>query len=48
MSSQLGMTFTMGNPGADTRSSFMGTVDNMIIYENQGLPSIDFTARLAP
>ena len=36
-----GMTFTMGNPGTDTRSSYMGTVDNMIIYENQGLPSID-------
>jgi Spherulation-specific family 4/Bacterial Ig-like domain len=37
-----GMTFTMANPGTDTRSSYIGTVDNMIIYENQGLPSIDF------
>jgi hypothetical protein len=36
-----GMTFTMGNPGADTRSSYIGTVDNMIIYESQGLPSVD-------
>jgi hypothetical protein len=36
-----GMSFTMGNPGADTRSSYIGTVDNIVIYESQGLPSID-------
>ena len=32
------MTFTVGNPGADTRSTYIGTVDNIIIYERQGLP----------
>jgi len=36
-----GMTFTMGNPGTDTSSSYVGTMDNIIIYERQGLPSVD-------
>ncbi|MEP6575657.1 MAG: spherulation-specific family 4 protein [Nitrososphaerota archaeon] len=36
-----GMTFTMGNPGADTLSSYVGTMDTIIIYEQQGLPSVD-------
>jgi hypothetical protein len=35
------MTFTVGNPGADARSSYIGTVDNIIIYERQGLPLRD-------
>jgi hypothetical protein len=36
-----GMSLTIGNPGADTKSTYIGTVDNMIIYESQGLPTID-------
>ena len=35
----LGMTYTMGNPGTATSSSYIGTVNNMMIYENNGLPS---------
>jgi len=35
-----GMTLTVGNPGTDTLPSYVGTVDNMCIYENPGLPSI--------
>src|SRR5574341_68114 len=34
-----GLAFTVGNPGLDTLSSYVGTVDNLIIYENAGLPS---------
>jgi hypothetical protein len=35
-----GMTLTVGNPGIDTLPSYIGTVDNMMIYETDGLPSI--------
>src|SRR3989441_3879671 len=35
-----GLTFTVGNPGTDTLSSYIGTVDNIVIYETGGLPSI--------
>lgn len=28
-----------GNPGTMTLSSFIGTVDNLVVYENHGLPS---------
>ena len=34
-----GFTYTVGNPGADTIPSYVGTVDTIVIYENQGLPS---------
>jgi len=34
-----GMTMTVGNPGTDTLSSYVGTVDNLVIYENPGLPT---------
>ncbi len=37
-----GYTFTVGNPGTDVPSSYIGTVDNIVIYENFGLPSISF------
>ena len=37
----LGLNFTVGNPGKDVSSSYLGTVDNIVIYENSGLPSID-------
>jgi spherulation-specific family 4 protein len=36
----LGFTFTIGNPGADVPSSYIGTVDNIVIYEDSGLPNI--------
>ena len=36
----LGATFVVGNPGTQTDRSYVGTVDSMIIYENQGTPSI--------
>ena len=36
----LGMTMTVGNPGTDTSPSYVGTVDNLIIYDNFGLPSM--------
>ncbi len=34
----VGFTFTVGNPGADTMPSYVGTMDTIVIYENQGLP----------
>ena len=36
----LGYTMTVGNPGTDTLPSYIGTVDNLMIYENPGLPPI--------
>jgi hypothetical protein len=36
----LGMTMTVGNPGTDTVPSYIGTVDNIVIYENATLPSL--------
>src|ERR1700688_3934618 len=36
----LGFTYTVGNPGADTLSSYVGTMNTIVIYENQGLPSL--------
>lgn len=38
----LGLSLTVGNPGTDTLSSYVGTVDTLEIYDNSGLPSIDF------
>ena len=38
----LGMDTTVGNPGVDTIPSYVGTVDNMVIYENSSLPSLEF------
>jgi hypothetical protein len=32
------LTFTVGNPGADTAPSYVGTVDVILIYESSGLP----------
>jgi hypothetical protein len=37
-----GLNFTIGNPGTDTLESYIGTVDNIIIYENNSLPSIQY------
>jgi len=38
----LGMTMTVGNPGADVPTSFAGTVDSIVIYESPGVPSLAF------
>jgi hypothetical protein len=35
-----GYTMTVGNPGTDTLPSYIGTVDNLMIYENPGLPAL--------
>lgn len=37
---QTGMDFTVGNPGADTAPTYVGTVDLILIYESGGLPSL--------
>ena len=34
------MFMTIGNPGTDTLPSYVGTVDNLVLYENQNLPSV--------
>jgi hypothetical protein len=39
-SRSLGLDFTVGNPGSSTLPSYIGTVDTIVIYENQGLPSM--------
>ena len=36
----VGFSFTVGNPGTDIISSYVGTMDNIIIYETGGLPSL--------
>jgi Spherulation-specific family 4 len=38
----IGMSLVIGNPGADVPSSYIGTVNAMIIYESPGLPSLSF------
>jgi hypothetical protein len=40
----IGMSLVIGNPGADVPSSYVGTVDSIIIYESPGLPSLSFLA----
>jgi hypothetical protein len=35
---------TIGNPGTDTLSSYVGTVDTIMIYEDSGLPSLSSLA----
>ena len=34
-----GMTFTVGNPGVDTKPTFVGTTDVVMIYEGSGFPA---------
>ncbi len=36
----MGMNVTVGNPGADTLPSYIGTVDNIVIHDNSGFPSV--------
>ncbi len=35
-----GMPLTVGNPGTRTLSSYVGSVDNLVIYEKTGLPTL--------
>lgn len=36
------LTFTVGNPGTNVSQSYIGTLDNLVIYEHAGLPSPDY------
>lgn len=36
----VGMSYVMGNPGTSTTSAYAGTVDNVLIYESSGAPSL--------
>jgi len=36
----LGFSLTIGNPGAESAPEFVGTVDTILIYESQGLPTV--------
>ncbi len=42
----LGLSLTVGNPGSSVPSSYIGTVDNIVIYENSGLPASSYLASL--
>ncbi len=35
-----GFIYTIGNPGAKTSTSYISTVNNLVIYESKGLPSL--------
>ncbi|MDE1862765.1 MAG: hypothetical protein KGI33_07625 [Thaumarchaeota archaeon] len=37
-SKSMGLNYTVGNPGADTLPSYVGTVDNIVLRDNQNLP----------
>ncbi len=39
-----GLAVTVGNPGTDTLVSFVGTVDTILIYESEGLPTVSSLA----
>ncbi len=34
----IGLNYTVGNPGTNVPSSYIGTVDNIVIHENSSLP----------
>jgi hypothetical protein len=38
----LGMTMTIGNPGTEVPSNYVGIVDANVIYESPGVPSLTF------
>lgn len=42
----LGYNLTVGNPGTSIPASYIGTVDNLVIYENSGLPSTGYLSGL--
>lgn len=37
-----GMNLTVGNAGTDTRKIYIGSVDNIVIYESPGTPSLSY------
>jgi hypothetical protein len=37
----LDLSMTVGNPGTDTQPSYIGVVDNIVIHDKPGLPSIE-------
>jgi hypothetical protein len=37
-----GLTLTVGNPGTDTRPIYVGSVDNIVIYESPGTPDLSY------
>src|SRR2546428_681057 len=37
-----GLTLTVGNPGQDTVFSYIGTVDNLMIHDDPGTPSLSY------
>lgn len=37
----IGYRFTIGNPGKDVPQSYLGIVDILVIYEGDGIPSLD-------
>lgn len=39
-SKSVGLNFTVGNPGIDTLPSYIGTVNNMVTYDNPDLPLV--------
>ena len=39
-----GADFTVGNPGTDTASSYLGTEDVILIYESDGVPAVSALA----
>ena len=39
-----GIDYTIGNPGVDSKPSYVGTVDTILIVESAGLPSADTLA----
>jgi hypothetical protein len=38
----IGMTMTVGNPGTEVPSTYVGVVDMNVIYESPGVPSLSF------
>jgi len=42
----IGFEFTVGNPGEPVPTSYIGSVDCIVAYENQGLPSISSLASM--
>lgn len=36
----IGLNFTVGNPGIDTLPSYIGTVNNLVTYDNPNLPPV--------
>lgn len=37
-----GLTLTVGNPGTDTRPIYIGSVDNIVIYESPDTPELSY------